>query len=65
MRYVIAVVATTALAALSYVVCGYFANDAAKGIWTGFCGGAANHTVDRFLIGVLEPQTEKVSGEPQ
>lgn len=35
MRYVIA----TALAALSYVVCGYFVNDPAKGISTGFSPG--------------------------
>ena len=39
MKYVVAVVAATALAALSYVVCGHFANDAAKGIGTGFSAG--------------------------
>lgn len=39
MRYVIAVVAATALAALSSVICGYFANDAARGITTGFSQG--------------------------
>lgn len=39
MRYVIAIVVATALAALSSVVCGYFANDPTKGISTGFSQG--------------------------
>jgi hypothetical protein len=39
MRYIIAIVSATALAALSSVVCGYFVNDPAKGISTGFSQG--------------------------
>jgi len=39
MRYVIALTVATALAALSSVVCSYFANNAAKGIGTGFLQG--------------------------
>ena len=39
MRYFIALTAAAALAALSSVVCGYFDNDAAKGISTGFSQG--------------------------
>jgi hypothetical protein len=39
MRYIIAIVSATALAVLSSVVCGYFANDPAKGISTGFSQG--------------------------
>jgi hypothetical protein len=39
MRYGIALILSTALAALSSVICGYFANDPSRGLTTGFSQG--------------------------
>lgn len=39
MKYIVALISATALAALSSVVCSYFANDPTKGITTGFSQG--------------------------